>query len=43
MRRFRRRERKADKIARVLAELEVAFQERRPPARARLTVRLARR
>jgi hypothetical protein len=43
MRRFRRRDRKADKIARVLAELEVALQERRAPARAALTVRLAKR
>jgi hypothetical protein len=43
MRRLRRRERKADKIARVLAELEFALQERRAPARGTLTVRLAKR
>jgi hypothetical protein len=43
IRRLRRRDRKADKIARVLAELEVALRERRAPPRAALTVRLAKR
>ena len=43
MRRLRRRDRKADKIARVLAELEVALRERPAPTRAALTVRLAKR
>jgi hypothetical protein len=44
MRRFRRRDRKADKIARVLAELEAALQDRGvAPARPALTARLAKR
>jgi len=43
MRRFRRRDRRADKIARVLAELEVALKDRPSPARPAPTLRLARR
>jgi hypothetical protein len=42
IRRLLKRDRRADKIVRLLSELEAALQERQRPARAALTIRAAR-